>query len=214
MHHPRSTVDDDEPPGAADALALIRAQQAGTAARLGPRSGTFLLVWGAAWVLTGALSFASAVGGLPAAAAGWGTLGVVAVGLAASTVVGLRSGRGVSGPSTRRTLLYALTWPAVMVGLVLLVVGLATSADLPPDVLGLLVPALFALTVGALYAVSGAIWTSLPQFLLGLWVVAVGVASTFAGVPANALVLGIGVGGALLLLGVRQTVRAPRSGGS
>jgi hypothetical protein len=192
---------------AADALAIIKDQQAATAARIGPRIGHFFLIWGAVWLVTGLLFYGTSLGWWSAGVANWATLAVVTLGMAASAATGIRSGRGVAGTSVRQGLLYGLTWPAVMVALAVLIVGLV-GLDLPGDTLGVLVPALIAFVSGALYAVSGAVWVYLPNLLTGLWVVACGVGSLFAGVPANALVLGVGIGGALLGVGLWETVRA------
>jgi hypothetical protein len=207
MSDVHAEVDDDEPADAAQALAIIRAQQAGAVARLGPRTGLFFLVWGAVWALTGSGFYLAGIGVLPGAVAGWGSLLLIVAGVVVSAVVSMRAGRGVSGPSTRQSLLYGLTWPVVMAALVVLAAGLAGPVGLPAPTLAVVVPALFALLSGALYALSGAVWTSVPQFVLGLWIVAIGVASAFVGSPANALLLGLGVGGALALMGVREARR-------
>jgi hypothetical protein len=75
---------------------------------------------------------------------------------------------------------------------------MATQLGLPDAAMTVLVPALFVFLVGALYALSGAIWGDLINYGLGFWIVAVSVASMFAGAPINSLVLGIGAGGGLL----------------
>jgi hypothetical protein len=193
---------------AADALAIIKAQQASTVARIVPRIGHFFVVWGAVWLLTGLLFFGAGVGWWASGVATVGTLVLTLAGAVTSAVIGIRSGRGVAGTSSRQGLLYGLTWPAVMLALGALVGGLAGPLDLPPETLGVVVPALFAFVVGALYAVSGAIWAYVPNFLTGLWIVAVAAGSVFAGTPLNALVLGVGIGGALLGVGLWETVRA------
>jgi hypothetical protein len=188
-------------------LEIIRAQQAETAARIGPRVGYFFLIWGGAWLVIGVLYFLAGIGAVPGGVASWGTFGLVVVGIASSALVGIRSGRGIAGGSAKQGMLYGLTWPVVMIGLGVLVGAMAGPLGLTGTQLGLLVPALFAFVVGALYALSGAVWTYVPNFVTGLWVMAVGAASVFVGLPANSLVLGVGVGGALLVVGAWELRR-------
>jgi len=45
---------------------------------------------------------------------------------------------------------------------------------------------------------------------LGLWIVAVGVISVFAGAPANTLVFGFGAGGGMLAVGAWELLRRDR----
>jgi hypothetical protein len=182
---------------AADALEIIRNQQADTATRIGPKVAYFFLIWGAVWLVSGLLYFFT-----PGPAATWGSIAAVAVGGIASGILGSRSGRGIAGGSARQSMLYGLTFPIAMLGAGALVGAMAGPLDLSPVAVGALAPALFAFTIGALYAVSGAVWNYVPNFVTGVWILVVGVVSAFVGVPGNALVLGVGVGGALLVVGV------------
>jgi hypothetical protein len=193
-----TTLDDDSPGGAADALELIRREQARANSQLGPDTAVLFGLWGAVWLVIGVLWFLDGIGSAPRAAASWGTALVVLAGAGISAFVGIRSGRGVSGGSSRQGLLYGLTWPATMTALGVMVSAMATQLGLPDAAMTVLVPALFVFLVGALYALSGAIWGDLTNYGLGFWIVAVSVASMFAGAPAHSLVLGIGAGGGLL----------------
>ncbi|WP_297496023.1 hypothetical protein [Pseudonocardia sp.] len=89
-----------------------------------------------------------------------------------SAFVGIRSGRGVAGESSKQGLLYGLTWPVTMTALGVIVSAMATRLDLPDAAVTVLVPALFVFLVGALYLLSGAIWGDLTNYLLGFWIVA------------------------------------------
>lgn len=131
------------------------------------------------------------------AVAGWTTVAMVVAGIVTSAVVAIRSG-GVARASDRQGRLYGLSWPICTTALGVFV-GAMGSLGVPDAAMSVLSPALFALLVGALYLVAGAIWTSPAQYALGVWVMAVAVASVFVGLPGNALVLGLGVGGGLLL---------------
>lgn len=187
---------------AADALEIIRSQQADTATRIGPKAAYFFLIWGVVWLVSGLLYFFA--GG---ATATWGSIAAVAVGAGLSAWVGIRSGRGIAGGSARQGMLYGLTFPIAMLGAGALVGAMAGPLDLPPEAVGALAPALFAFTIGALYAVSGAVWNYPANFVTGVWILVVGVVSAFVGIPGNALVLGGGVGGALLVVGVWELRR-------
>jgi hypothetical protein len=202
----RGTSADEAAPTAADALAIIQRTQSETASRLTPNVGVIYGVWGLAWLAIGLVWFLARVGGLTETAAGWTTGGVVVVGLVVSTVVGVRGGRGVRGRSSTQGLWYGLAWPISMV-LLGVIVGAIGAMGVSNDVMAVLGPALFVFLAGALYLVSGAIWTSLTDYLLGAWIMAVAAASVIVGLPASPLVIGIGGGGALLLVGLRAVLR-------
>ena len=195
-------IEDREPADAAAALRIIQTQQADTASRIGPRVGWFFVIWGAVWLVSGLLYFVA--GG---SVATWGSIAAVAVGVASSATLGVRSGRGIAGGSVKQGMLYGLTWPAVMLGLGAIVGAMAGPLGLPGEALGVLIPALFAFVAGALYAASGAVWTSPQNFATGLWIMLAAVVSAFVGLPGNALVLGVGVGGALLAVGAWELRR-------
>ncbi|MCW0215655.1 MAG: hypothetical protein OJJ54_20050 [Pseudonocardia sp.] len=195
-----TTTDDDSPGDAADALALIRREQARASSQLGPNMAALFGVWGVVWLLIGVLWFLAGVGSAPRPVASWGTALAVLAGVAISAFLGIRSGRGVAGESSRQGLLYGLTWPVTMTALGVIVSAMTTQLDLPDAAMTVLVPALFVFLVGALYALSGAIWGDVTNYVLGFWIVAVAVASMFAGAPANSLVLGVGAGGGLLVV--------------
>jgi hypothetical protein len=210
MIESETAIDDDSPGGAADALELIRQEQARANSQLGPNMAVLFGLWGAIWLIIGVLWFLAGTGSAPRAAASWGTALVVLAGVGTSAIVGIRSGRGVAGDSSKQGLLYGLTWPVTMTALGVIVSAMATQLDLPDAAMTVLVPALFVFLVGALYALSGAIWGDLTNYVLGFWIVAVSVASMFAGAPANSLVLGIGAGGGLLVVGGLVAVRGRR----
>ncbi|MBW0104366.1 hypothetical protein [Pseudonocardia sp. KRD291] len=206
-----AALDEDRPYSPADALATIRSQQARVNAQLEPATALFFLFWGVAWILIGVLAYLAATDAISGTTAGFVGAGVVLVAGGASAWVGIRSGRGVAGNSARQGMLYGLSWPIIMTLVGVFVGASASTLGLTGVQMSVLTPAIFALVVGALYSAAGAIWGHVPNYVLGLWIVAVGVISVFAGSPANTLVFGIGAGGGMLVVGVMEIVRRPRS---
>ncbi|MDT7703402.1 MAG: hypothetical protein QOJ30_5727 [Pseudonocardiales bacterium] len=129
-------------------------------------------LWGAVWLIIGCSGSSPAPVRPPVTAASWGTALLVLAGVGTSAFVGIRSGRGVAGESSKQGLLYGLTWPVTMTALGVIVSAMATRLDLPDAAVTVLVPALFVFLVGALYLLSGAIWGDLTNYLLGFWIVA------------------------------------------
>ena len=192
-------LDDESPPSAADALAIIRQEQQ----RSAPDVSAFFLVWGAAWVLIGLGWFAAGRGLFDSGAAGLLMTGVLVVAVAASAVIGFRLGRGVSGPSTTAGAMFGLTWVLAMLGTGVLVGGLSRFTDLG---VGVLAPAMFVFVAGVMYSASGSVWRSRPDFVLGVVIQVVAMASAFTPVPWNALVMGVAGGGALLVRGAQRRI--------
>ncbi|GEL16502.1 hypothetical protein [Pseudonocardia asaccharolytica] len=204
MNDPHHT-DAEGPPSAADALAIIEREQARTSSKVMPNIALFYALWGAIWLATGVLFFL-----LDPATASWATAAVVAVGVVTSAVLGARPGRGVTGASTRQGLFYGLGWAISLSAVGVFVAGMA-ALGVPGTAMAVLSPALLALVVGALYLLTGATWSSIPDFALGAWVMVVAVASVFAGLPGNSLVLGLGVGGGLLVVAGLRLTRGRRA---
>lgn len=197
---------DDTAPSAADALAIIERTQSHTVSRLTPNVGLIYAMWGIAWLVIGVAWFLARLGTVTESTAGWTTGAIVVVGLVVSTVLGVRGGRGVRGPSSTQGLWYGLAWPISM-SLLGVIVGGIGSLGVSGEVMAVLSPGLFVFLAGALYLVSGALWTSVPDYVLGAWIMVVAVASVLVGRPAGPLVIGIGGGGALLLVGLRAVLR-------
>ena len=103
MNEPRTVFDAEGSPTAADAMAIIERQQARTSSQLRPNGAVFYALWGVIWLAIGVLYFLVAQIGLADGIAGWSTAVLVIGGMVISAVVGLRSGRGVGGPSSVQT---------------------------------------------------------------------------------------------------------------
>lgn len=202
-----AALDEDRPHSPADALAIIRSQQARTNAQLEPATALFFLFWGVAWIVIGVLAYLAATDAIGGATAGVVGAAVLLAACGASAWVGIRAGRGVAGDSARQGMLYGLSWPIIMTLVGVFVGAAASSLGLTDVQMSVLVPAIYALVVGSLYSAAGAIWRHVPNYVLGLWIVAVGVISVFAGSPANTLVFGIGAGGGMLVVGIAERTR-------
>ena len=193
----------DAAPSAADALAIIQQAQSHASSRLSP---SIYVVWGVSWVLIGLAWFLAGIDVISPAVSGWIT-GIAVVGAAVvSAVVGIRTGRGVSGPSSRQGLWYGLSWPISMTLLGVLI-GILGSRNLPGDTMSVIAPALYVFLAGALYMLSGAVWSSRVDYVLGIWIMVVAVVSAAVGLPASPLIIGLGGGGGLLFAGVRALIR-------
>ncbi|GEL24083.1 hypothetical protein PSU4_30370 [Pseudonocardia sulfidoxydans NBRC 16205] len=195
----------EDAPSAADALAIIQQAQSHASSRLSPSIGVFYLVWGISWVVIGLAWFLAGIDVVSVAVSSWVT-GIAVVGAACvSAAVGIRTGRGVSGPSSRQGLWYGLSWPISM-SLLGVLVGVLGSRNLPGDTMSVIAPALYVFLAGALYMLSGAVWSSRVDYVLGIWIMVVAVVSAMVGLPASPLIIGLGGGGALLFAGVRAMV--------
>ncbi|TCK27349.1 hypothetical protein [Pseudonocardia endophytica] len=198
------TIDDGAPVSAADALAIIEREQARTEPDIGP----FFLLWGALWLVIGLGWFAAGQGVVDPRAAGIATLVAVVVGSVASTLLGRRIGRGVSGPSSRQGLMYGLCWLVALVATGAIVGGMARFGD---PVSSTIAPALFVFVVGVMYTAGGVFWRSTLDFGLGVVVQVIAVLAVFVDAPWNSLLVGVLGGGALIVVGAYRSIRYRRA---
>ena len=188
----------EEPPSAADALAIIEEGRSRTAAGLTPNLVLMYGVWGVAWMVGFGVSYVLSADLLDIPPALVITL-IAATFVSAvviSIVVGVRSGRGLRGPSETTGTMYGISWMIALTGLGLLLGGI----QLPDDVAGLVYPASFVLLVGVMYLFGGTLWNDRLQYGLGIWLIVVAAMSTFLGNPNNYLVLAVGGAGGLLAI--------------
>lgn len=127
----------------------------------------------------------------PAGVAAGVTIGAIAVGVVVSTVLGVRSGRGRRGPSMTTGAMYGWTWSlsfCALAGVNLSIMRL----NLSPEAVAALWAGSSMLLAGALSMAGGAIWRDTAQYVLGIWLLLVGVACVLAGIDYEALVLAFG----------------------
>ena len=130
-----------------------------------------------------------------------GGLGCLAVVVSVARMT--RLGRGVQGPSRSSAIMYSWCWPASLVGVLALDLGL-TRHGLPEATLSLLWSGSFLLVVAVLFLCGGVLFGDRTQFGLGVWSLAVAAASTFAGWPGNYVVLALAGGGGLIIASAFQ----------
>ena len=199
-----ATADDDGdlPPDAASALDIIRAQRTAVRDTVAPDSRLLLAAWGLAWGVGNLLLYVTArAAEAPHLPAGWAFavyFVILAAAIAVTIVHTMGRSRGLVGPSGRSGAMFGWAWTIGFVGVWLIMTGLMRAgAD------GVLVnlgwSSLSCLVVGLLYLAAGAMWQSTVHYVLGLWIILVGAASTLAGVPGSFLVTSIAGGGGLLV---------------
>jgi hypothetical protein len=198
-------TDSEEPPSAADALAIIEQERSRTAAGLTPNLALLYGAWGLAWLAGFGISYVTDADILhlsPGVA-----ITVVAATFALAVVIsivqGVRAGRGVRGPSERTGAMYGFSWMIAFIGMGLLLAGIS----MPEEIASVIYPAAFVLLTGAMYLFGGTLWNDRIQYALGTWLIVVAAASTFIGHPGNYLALAIGGAGGLLAIAVYYALR-------
>ncbi len=197
----------DEPPSAADALAIIEEGRSRTTAGLMPNLVLLYGAWGVAWLLGFGGSYVMGADLLDVSPTVAITVIAAAfvLAVAISIVQGVRAGRGVRGPSERTGTMYGISWMISMTGMGLLLGGIR----MPGEVEALVYPAAFVLLVGVMYLFGGTLWNDRVQYGLGIWLIAVAAASTFLGSPNNYLILAVGGAGGLLAIAGYHALRRP-----
>ncbi|MEQ3551180.1 hypothetical protein WIS52_11930 [Pseudonocardia nematodicida] len=206
MDERRTGEFDERPPASpAEALAIIDREQA----RNEPGFGPYFVVWGVSWLVIGLSWFAAGAGLWSPTAAGIATLVAVVVGVVFSVVLGVRTDRGVQGPSRTYGAMYGVGWMVAMISTGVTAVALLrfVAPELAATAPGAFLPALFVLVAGVVYTVSGALWRSPIDYGLGIALQVVAVATALAPFPWNNLVMAIGGGGALVAVGLARGAR-------
>ena len=211
------TDDDDTPLDAAAMLDLSTRQQQRVSTTFVRPVVSMLVAWGVAY-LVGFLALWLALEPeapfsvpLPIAGVLFGLL--IAGAVVASIVIGSRMSRGIRGSSVFSGAVYGWTWSIASFAVFLIGQALF-NAGMPLELSMLYYPTMYGLMAGILYLAGAALWNSRSQLFLGLWIVVVSVASSFAGVPTNLLIMAL-LGGVGFLLGALATViggRAARRG--
>jgi hypothetical protein len=208
-----ASVEEEQLLSAGESLALIERQHAEAQRDLGMNPALIYGLWGAAYLFGfGAvyLTYPTVLSvRLPGAVAGViiGTLFVAAT--VTSIVVGVRSGRGLRGPSRAAGAMYGWSWTLGFCTLAAVNNGVARRG-LPDDAVTLLWSGSSLLLVGVLYLAAGAIFQDRFQYGLGVWMLVSSACSVFAGVPGNFAIVSLAGGGGLLLAAGYFALRYPR----
>ena len=199
-----STLSDDAALDPAAMLALAQSQQKLIAGQMGSFVPLILLAWGIAWLLGfGALWLVDGLGdafSLPIAVAAPIFGGLLLAAGALSTVLGIRSGRGLRGgkEGAFAGIVYGQSWwvgsvAVWLIGQALVVNGMST------ELLGIFYPSAFIFFAGIMYISAGVIWKAIPMVALGLWSVVLSAVAPFFGNPTHYLIFAIAGGGSFLV---------------
>jgi len=185
--------------------ALIEAQQRDVAAKQAAIVPPMTLTWGLAWLI-GFLALwlvdgAGPTFALPAPVAIAIFVAANVVGVIVSAALGVRSNRGYrpSREDTFTGIVYGNTWSVGIIAILLMGWGLSIQG-MSGEAAGHLYPALFVVFAGIMYITAGAVWQALPNVVVGVAIVAAGVASTFLPGPWHLLFLAITAGGSFFVL--------------
>lgn len=174
-------------------LRVMLSQQRMTQSRLVRSYVVLLAVWAAAWAVGFGVLYLSAIPApLVPATAAWPIFGAcIVLAIVWSITTGVRSASsGIRGASRIQGMLYGWSWTVAMIGASIVLAG-AQRTGLPPDTAAVLYPGVFALVVGILYLGGGALWRSLPQYVLGVVFIAVAGVATILGTPVHYLVYAV-----------------------
>lgn len=204
-------ADSSAPLSAGESLALIDAGLRDVRRQVRTDPAQFFSVWGVAWLVGFGASYLAH--GDDRVIPGWVGTAVPAVlllgALVWSLTYGLRTGRGVSGPSRSVGVLYGWSWTLGFVCL-FAVNGALIRHGLTSDEAALLWSSSALLLTGVLYLAGGMVWQDMFQYTLGVWSMVCAAGAVFAGVPGNFLVQSLAGGGGFLALAVYHRFR--RSG--
>lgn len=196
---------EEQEPTPAEMLTLVQEQQRSVAGRMGAFVPAILLAWGIA-LTAGFLALWLEGGGvpgvpLPIAVAGPLFAGLLLAAGVASTVLGIRSSRGVreTKESAFTGVVYGqLWWLGILV--TLLIGQTLVLHGMPPALLGVYFPAAVMFFSGIMYVMSGLLWRARPMLVLGAWTIVVAGVAGFAPAPGHFLVYALAGGGACLVL--------------
>ncbi|WP_052488977.1 hypothetical protein [Streptomyces sp. 150FB] len=204
-------ADGSEPLSASESLALIDTGLRDVRRQVRTNPAQFFSVWGVAWLVGFGASYLAH--GDDRLIPGWVGTAVPAVlllgALVWSLAYGLRTGRGVSGPSRSVGVLYGWSW-TLGFGCLFAVNGALIRHGLTSDEAALLWSSSALLLTGVLYLAGGMLWQDMFQYTLGVWSMVCAAGAVFAGVPGNFLVQSLAGGGGFLALAVYHRFR--RSG--
>lgn len=196
-------------------LALLDDQRKSVEGQMASFVPGLVTAWGVAWLLGfGALWLIDGLKPAFSLPLPW-AIGIFVVllgaAIAISTVLGIRSGRGIRGNSAAAFtgMVYGMTWMLGSLAIFGFAQGLIFNG-MDRDLANLFYPIAFVLFAGIMYVISGAIWHAVPMIVLGVWTVIVAIAALFFGYPTHYLVLAIGGGVAYLLLGILSFVHLAR----
>ena len=209
-----SSDDIDPTPDPAAMYALLNNQQRNVANQMGSFVPVITASWGATYILGfTALWLIDGLDGfsLPVPVAVGIFIALLAISAAVSTVLGIRSGRGIR--STRAAaftgIVDGLSWPVAGMSIGIFGAGLRANG-LTADLANIFYPTAFVLLVGFMYVVAAAIWRAVPSLVCGIGLMVVAVIAPFIGYPHHYLFFALAGGGVFVVLAVYATVDSRR----
>ncbi|WP_328464382.1 transporter [Actinoplanes sp. NBC_00393] len=190
----------------AEALRLIQREQANLERELTPDPRWMFWPWGVAWLVGSGLFFLRyGPGGrvlvdMPDWVPMVALIASIVIAGTITGVVGMRSGRQISGPGSRQGAMYGFAWSAGSTGLAIVIARVSDA--LPEHLVGLLWGGGMVTLVGTLYMAGGAIWNDRNMFVLGAWINGVNIVGVLIGPGWHALIVAVAGGGGLLVAGL------------
>ncbi len=209
---PGQAEQDEMPLSPAEALALVRRQEATSRRQLVVSSAFIYAVWGVAWLVAFGLTFLAYGGDDPPVLAvpEWliGLVWPVAMG-GALLVMGVhiaRRSRGIAGASSTEGAFHGLGWLIAFAGSV--PVALALRPDSPDELAYYLFPSIvICIVVGTAYMFGAIGWQDPVQFVIGAWILAVNAVGVLVGLEWYTLVLSVAGGGGFLAAAAAAALR-------
>ncbi|HEY3468692.1 MAG TPA: hypothetical protein VGL47_26420 [Amycolatopsis sp.] len=201
---------DDEPMSAEESLDLIARQNRRMRRELGGGPARMLLAWALAWLVGWGFTYVTTLPGVgvPGWVAGGVVVPVLFLGaMAYTTYTGIRTGRGIRGPSRTVGAMYGYGWALGAIGLMAVDIRITQFQALASDQVSLLWTGTWLLFTGVMYLAGGMVWQDKLMYGLGAWMIVSAALSVWVGYPANFLVLTVCGGGGFLLGSIIYFVR-------
>ncbi len=210
-----ASTHDDTPPDAAEAMALLTAQQKRVDSEMMGPVPWLYGIWGIAWLVGFLLLWSAWPDGNPWFTVPWavaipGYAILILGAIVASVVFGIRINRGVRGTSDFQGMVYGLSWSICGTAFTALGVGLIDNG-LSPELASVYFPSAFGLMVGTLYLGGAALWRDRTQLVTGIALLVVASIAPFFGYPHNNLVTAVLGGGAFLAGAVASIAQLRRT---
>lgn len=212
--HDDSASADESALDARQMLALIEGETSTMRRAIEQQVKVYYYAWGIAWLVGYLVYWAGSPGsGSPIAlpfvpsVAVFGALILAAIVL--STVVGIRSNRGIKGTSDWVGTLYGLSWPILGTAIALVGVGMLRNG-LSPELATIFFTSMYAIMVAALYLAGAMLWRSVDQLVIAIIFAVAAAVTPMFGHPGNLLGMGLIAGPALLVGGIIATIRYRR----
>jgi len=207
----RTPTGDDPRLDVAESQRLIAASQERARRGLEPDGRLLFGTWAVAWGVGYTILWVSArdTGASPGGVAFAVFFALLATAVAITIVHIVRRTAGTRGPSARAGALWGWGWP-VGFSVYGLILGGIADAGASDAVIGLVANALACVIVGLMYLGGAACFGEARLYGLGVWIILVAGAATFAGMPTTYLVMAAAGGGGFLVMAVVEVALAAR----